>query len=232
MIETHSSCSKVSDTKLCPHCYSSQIIKNGHTKTKKQQYFCKACLKRFLDFYTYKAYLPFTNRMIVQLTKEGVGIRSTARLLCISVTTLLKRLVLIAKDIVKPPIPLGHTYEVDELCFFIKSKKTLYWLVYAIDKHTKIVADFRIGKRTNKTLSSIIQTLINSDARRIYTDKLRSYQSIIPQQIHHTTRYQTNHIERHHLTIRTHLKHFNRRSISHSKNFYITLSILSIYFWS
>ena len=43
MLENLSSCSKVSDTKICPNCYSSEIIKNGTTKTKKQQYFCKNC---------------------------------------------------------------------------------------------------------------------------------------------------------------------------------------------
>ncbi len=54
MIENHNRCSKVSDTKICPSCYSSKIVKNGKTKTKKQQYFCKNCYKRFLDFYTYQ----------------------------------------------------------------------------------------------------------------------------------------------------------------------------------
>lgn len=89
MLENHSSCSKVSDTKICPNCYSSEIIKNGTTKTKKQQYFCKNCKRRFLDFYTYRAYLPQINSQIVLLTKEGLGIRSTARILRISVTTLI-----------------------------------------------------------------------------------------------------------------------------------------------
>lgn len=38
MIENHTSCIRVSDTHICSFCYSSKIVKNGTTETKKQQY--------------------------------------------------------------------------------------------------------------------------------------------------------------------------------------------------
>jgi len=88
MIENHFSCIRVSDSGICPFCYSTRIIKNGTTKTKKQQYFCKNCSLRFVDFYTYKAYLQNTNSLIIQFTKDGLGIRSIARVLNISATKL------------------------------------------------------------------------------------------------------------------------------------------------
>jgi len=44
------------------------------------------------------AYQPNLNEQIVILTKEGLGIRSTARVLRISTTTLLKKM-FIAKNI-------------------------------------------------------------------------------------------------------------------------------------
>lgn len=231
MIENHSSCSKVSDTKICPSCYSSEIIKNGTTKTKKQQYFCKNCKRRFLDFYTYHAYLPQINSQIILLTKEGLGIRSTARVLKISITTLLKRITTIAKEIKTPTLSYGQTYEMDEIRFFIRSKKNLNWLVYAIDKKSKQVASFFIGKRTNKTLKAVTKTLENADAKTIYTDGLINYQFIIPQDIHKVKRYATNTIERKNLNIRTHLKRFNRKTICFSKNLIILKAILKIYFW-
>lgn len=228
----HSSCFRVSDAKICPYCYSQRIIKNGHSKTQKQQYFCKDCLKRFLEYYTYNAYLPNINQKIISLTKEGVGIRSTARLLKISTTTLLKRLILIAKKITKPNLSFHKSYEIDELCFFIGTKKNFFWLVYTIEKQSKKVIDFRIGKRTNKTLKSVIQTLILSKAKGIFSDNLINYQYIIPKKIHKTLPFQTNYIERKNLTIRTHLKRFTRRSICFCKSLLITIAILKIYFWS
>lgn len=60
------------------------------------------------------------------------------------------------------------------------------WLVYAINKYTKEIAGFYIGKRNNKTLNSVVKTLINSKAEKIYTDKLRSYLYLIPKKIHST----------------------------------------------
>lgn len=78
------------------------------------------------------------NEKIIQLTKEGLGIRSTARILKISATILLKRIVLIAKSINKPLISRGKTYEVDELCTYIRNKKNYIWLVYALEKNSKM----------------------------------------------------------------------------------------------
>lgn len=55
------------------------------------------------EMYSYNAYLTTINH-IVQLTKEGLGIRSTAWYLNISTTTLLKRIMKIASKIVPSKI--------------------------------------------------------------------------------------------------------------------------------
>lgn len=81
MVEDHSSCIRVSDTIICKNCHSKNIIKNGTKKTRKQQYICKNCNKRFIDFYSYQAYHKNINSQKIQFTKEGLGIRSTARIL-------------------------------------------------------------------------------------------------------------------------------------------------------
>lgn len=99
----------------------SKVVKNS---TGKQRYRCKHCRKRFITDYTYKAYLPNTDSKITQLTKEGLGIRSTARILGISVTTLLKRILQIVSNITQPPISVGKVYEVDEMRILIGKKKS------------------------------------------------------------------------------------------------------------
>lgn len=231
MIEPHTTCSKVSETKICPFCYSQKIIKNGHTKTHKQQYYCKTCLKRFLDYYTYNAYSPNINTQIIQFTKEGLGIRSTARVLKISVTTVLKRIIAIAKDISRPVIPFDKKYEMDEMRFFIRKKKNEMWLAYAIERETKQIANFYIGKRNNNTLKAVIKTLENSNAVKIFTDGLKNYPYLISNKIHIVKRYATNSIERKNLSIRIHLKRFSRKTICFSRNMIVTISVLRIYFW-
>ncbi len=232
MIENHNKCIRVSDTGICPFCYSGKIIKKGTTKTRKQQYFCKQCNSRFLDYYSYNAYKTEINFQIIQFIKEGLGIRSTARILKISTTTLLKRIRDIAEKIKLPVLSFGKTYELDEMRFFVRKKTNPMWLVYAIDKVTNEVAGFYIGRRNNKTLNAVVKTLLNAKAEKIFTDKLRNYQYLIPDKIHNTKRYSTNGIERKNLTIRTHLKRFCRRTICFSKSIKITTAILKIYFWT
>ncbi len=232
MIEDHNRCIKVSDTGICPFCYSGKIIKNGTTKTRKQQYFCKNCNRRFLNYYSYNAYRKEINFQIVQFIKEGLGIRSTARILKISVTTLLKRILEIAGKIKLPVLSSGKTYELDEMRFFIRKKSNPMWLAYAIDKKTKTVATFYLGRRNSRTLNTVVKTILNAKAIQIFTDKLKNYQYLIPKEIHKTKRYETNGIERKNLSIRTHLRRFSRKTICFGKSTTVTTAILKIYFWS
>ena len=160
-----------------------------------------------------------------------MGIRSTARVLNISTTTLLRRIIKIADDINQPKISFDQSYELDEMRFFIRKKSNPQWLVYAIDKKSKIVAGFYIGKRTNKTLKAVITTLLNSNPEKFYTDKLRNYQYLIPKEIHQTKRFETNSIERKNLSIRTHLKRLSRKTICFTKSIKILNAVLKIYFW-
>lgn len=178
MPQSYSSCIKVSDTQICPYCYSSKIVKNGHTKTGKQQYLCNSCSKIFLDYHTYNACKPETNLLIISLTKEGMGVRSIARILAISATTLLKRYIKIAGNIKRPILTMSQQYEVDELNFYNGNKNKRIWLVCALDQRTRQIVSFNIGKRTNKTLNYVIKTLTNSKAQKIYTDRLHNYRTM------------------------------------------------------
>ena len=142
----------------CNFC-NGNCIKNGFQLNGIQRYKCRVCKKRQQSNYGYNAYKRNLNEEIILFTKEGLGIRSTARILKISTTTLLKRIVAIAKKINQPIISKGKTYEVDEMCTYIKNKRNFIWLVYALEKGSKNVVSFNVGKRTNKTLCRVIETL-------------------------------------------------------------------------
>jgi len=109
------SCIKRGDEHICPACQSQSVVRNGKSKSGKQRYICKDCGRRFVGIYTYNAYQQNISQEIITFTKEGLGIRSTARVLKISTTTLLKRIITIAKGIKQPPIIMGKHYEVDEM---------------------------------------------------------------------------------------------------------------------
>jgi insertion element IS1 protein InsB len=74
-------CSKCVDTHLqCLQCFSNVSVKNGKTKSGKQRLVCKNCKVTIVVSYSYNAYNPDLNKNIVLLTKEGLGIRSTANI--------------------------------------------------------------------------------------------------------------------------------------------------------
>ena len=204
-------------SKDCYYCNNS-TIKYGYTKGGNQRRKCQTCKRTQVTTYHYKAYHRNTDKSIILLTKEGLGIRSIARVLQISSTTLLKRLLQIADTIPRPAIPKHKIYEVDELCTYIKKKSRQIWVVYALDRTTKAVVSFTVGTRTSATLNTVTKTLLYAKAKAIHTDRLKQYATLIPSNIHHKKQFGTNHIERYNLSLRTHLKRLTRRSICFSKS--------------
>lgn len=214
----------------CNFC-NGKCIKNGFQINGSQRYKCTICRKGQQKEYHYNACKASTNKNIIIFTKEGLGIRSTARILKISATTVLKRIVSIARNITQPVISRGEIYEVDEMCTYIGHKRNFIWLVYALEKKTKTVVSFNVGKRTNKTLSRVVDTLKLSGAKKVFTDRLKNYSYLIDKNLHSVKRFGTNTIERKNLTLRTHLKRLNRRTICFSKSLLVLISVLKIYFW-
>ena len=92
--------------KFCGH----ECKKDGHQANGTQRYECKHCHRKQQEGYKYNAYSPDLDRNIVLYTKEGVGVRSTSRILKISPTTLLRHIILIAKRISHPPIVKRHIW--------------------------------------------------------------------------------------------------------------------------
>ncbi len=231
MKENNTKCSRYVDGEIkCIHC-TSICVKNGHSYGK-QRYRCKVCKKTFVENYHYRACEKSINQQIISFIKESCGIRSIARLLKISYTTLLKRIVMISKEIKKPLISLYKIYELDELCTYVQNKHNRQWIVYSINTHNKEVVDFNVGTRSYKTLRKVVNTLLLSNAEKIYTDKLPAYKFIIPSEFHCVKHCGTNHIERCNLTLRTHLKRLCRRTICFSKSKLVLCACLRIYFWS
>lgn len=215
----------------CKKC-NCECKKAGKQNGEVQKWYCKICKKYQLENYSYKAYEITINEKLIALLKEGCGIRSIARSLFISPTTVIKRIRAISKNITPPTLRYRKEYELDEMRSFIQKKSRLIWIVYAIQRDTREVVTFNIGRRTNKTLRVVTETLALSNAIKIYTDKLNSYKTLIEKEVHNTNSRATNYIERNHLTVRTHLKRLNRKSICFSKTVSMLVACLRIYFWA
>jgi len=196
-----------------------------------QRYKCRNFGKCSKTSYQHEARHPDIDRKIAKLTCEGCGIRSIGRILKISMTTVLSKIRSIASKIRKPLITIGKEYEVDEIRTYCKLKERKIWIVYALRRDTKEVVDFAVGRRTLKTLGRVTDTLQLSGAERIYTDKLPHYKNLISKAVHQTKAYGTNSIERRNLTLRTHLKRLQRKTICFTRSISMLISCLKISFW-
>lgn len=118
---SNTSIKPVEKSTCCPYCIR-KLYKHGKTREGKQRFRCRDCKKTHTENYSYNGYNPNLKQNIIALTKEGVRIPGTARLLSISTTTLIARIKKIAPEIKKPLLINGKTYKVDGLRAFIKKK--------------------------------------------------------------------------------------------------------------
>ena len=162
---------------------------------------------------------------------ESIGIRGAARVLGIALQTVSNKIRRLASGIERPKKCFDKpSLEVDELWTFVERKGNDYWIAYAIDRRTRSVVDFVIGKRTKMTLKQLIDRLLILKPKIIRTDKLTLYGQLIPRKLHRRSANCINRIERKNLTIRTHLKRLSRRTICFSRSLQMLESCLRIHF--
>ncbi|MFM7023303.1 MAG: IS1 family transposase [Flavobacteriales bacterium] len=207
-------------------------VKNGKDSIGVQKYKCNGCGKNQREAYRYRAYVLDLEKEIVKCIRNGVGMRGMSNITEVSVNTLKKRILSMSKNLNSGIIPMGKTYQVDELKTYISNKKNECWVAYAYCEETKGVVDIAVGRRTNKVLKRLIETLVLSEAKKIKTDKLNNYQSLVPKELHVVKSFGINHIERKNLTLRTHIKRLSRKTICYSKSLAMLQAIVKIYFWS
>lgn len=215
----------------CAYC-SGKCRKRGFQTNGTQRYRCSQCNKYQQQTYRNMAWLPHINADVVRFLREGVGIRGIGRLSGISPKTVLARIKTIAAGIKEPPLPMGKTYEVDELRTYVGHKGREVWVVCAYERETKRILRFSVGRRTNKTLKLVLDSLQTSNAAAIHTDGLKYYKYLIDKNIHKVKRYGTNRIERAHLTLRTRLKRLSRRGICFSKSAYLLWCCMRVCLWA
>ena len=79
----------------CPTCDGTDVIKQGTSAAGKQRYRCQnsECEKKtFIRDYSYEAYLPQVKQKISDMAMNGSEIRDTARVLGISLNTVIDTL--------------------------------------------------------------------------------------------------------------------------------------------
>lgn len=168
----------------CKYC-NGNCQKAGKQKNGTQKMYCIACRKYQQQQYIYKACNTDLRKIIPTLVCESVSIRGISRILKIGISTVVRKIKLVAASVSKPAISMNKKiFEMDEVRTYIRRKENQCWIAYALCSETKKVIDFIVGKRSKRTLRMVVNTLLLSDVEIIKTDKLNIYQSLIPANRH------------------------------------------------
>jgi insertion element IS1 protein InsB len=214
----------------CRYCKGPCKKKGKYKEIQKWQ--CRDCHKCQREVYRQRSYDKETKQAITTLNNEGLGVSSISRVLKMPKSSVQ---VFIVKNAFKVKQPVfneaGQAYEVDELYTYIGRKSNPCYIIYAMNRKTKQVIDFVCGARNKENIEKVIKKLLDLSPKRIYTDKLNIFASIIPGCLHRTFQYRTNHIERKNLTLRTHIKRLSRKTICYSKTETMLEACFKLYVW-
>lgn len=213
----------------CDHpCHRHGKIKN------KQRWKCSNCGLTQFRVYKRCTFTADRKTIIKRLNRENVGIRGMARLMGLSPTHIVRCILQLATLVKRPDYyEYGQEYELDELWSYSENKKNQQWVVWAINRRTRVVIDFVVGPRTKKTVNKLVAKLKKLNPKKIRTDEWSGYKTLfsdIPKEIHKPGRRITNRIERQGATVRNSIKRLNRKTISFSKSPKMLEATLLLYF--
>lgn len=201
----------------CRFC-KNQCIKKGW-QSYRQKLYCKSCRKYQQLTYCEHRVQAEHERMAVLLNNEGCSISSIGRITGFSKTTVCTIIARMGSTrALVSPVETGQDYEIDELKTFVRKKENDCWIIYSLNKTTKKVVSFFIGKRTKENIGKVIDELKKLNPKSIRTDGLNIYPGLIGKNLHMHRKKVTNHIERKNLHLRQQLRRLQRKTICFSKS--------------
>ena len=201
----------------CRFCNGRCIKKGWQSGVQKLR--CKICDKYQQLSYTRRKLNATQKNVIEFLHSEGNSISTLSRFLRFSKTTIGKWISVLGNEYAHKVKELqNQEYQADELRTFVGKKETESWIMYAINKASKQIISLCVGRKTKENLQKVIEAVLGHDPKVICTDRLPTYRSLIPEEMHEVKEKKTNHIERMNLQFRNQLKRLSRKTICFSRS--------------
>lgn len=198
-----------------------------------QKYSCKSCGKYQQKEYKYHLVSRAEDILIKQLIADRVSFKGAARIIGCSVSTVQRRVLKLANTVRSPwRSEFNEEYEIDEISAHInrRNDNDPIWLTYAINRRTKEIVSFAVGRRDKETMMNVIVPVLEMFPSKIHTDRYPVYKSMIPKDLWSTKKTNTNQIERMNLTIRNRIARFTRKTLSYSKSRVMTEACVKLFF--
>jgi IS1 family transposase len=197
---------------VCPACASHQFKKNGHIRTGKQNYRCKACGRQFVLQAKNRLIDADQRTLVARLLLEkislhgicwavGVGLRWVMHCMVTCFNTAPEHLHIQLPGCPRAVILRRVEAEADELCSYVKKKAHKRWLWLAMDRATRQVIALHVGDRSRKSARQLWTNLpaVYREHATFYTDQYEVYTGVIPAARHKAITKKarkTNRIER------------------------------------
>ena len=164
------------------------------------------------------------------MTLNNSGIRDIARVLRISVNTVLQTIRRAAVRLPDLRVPTkAQTVELDEFWSFVGSKSNQRWTWLGLTSSTRRIGAVVNGRRTDKYCRQLLEKYQNSRITEFASDEWQSYPKYIPTGLHYIGKDKTQRLERTNLNFRLHLKRLNRRTIAFSKTAEMHDAVINLY---
>jgi insertion element IS1 protein InsB len=108
--------------------------------------------------------------------------------------------------------------EVDEMWSYVGKKKEPRWLWHALDHRTGKVLAYVFGRRQDEVFLQLKALLEPFGITRFFIDHWGAYARHLPPETHIPGKWDTQQIERKHLTLRTRIKRLARKTLCFSKS--------------
>ncbi len=107
----------------CPHCTSTHVTKNGHSRGK-QNYQCQSCGRQFVASYAVKGYSAQVKRHCLTLYVNGMGFRAIERCTGVNHNTVIQSVKQSGEQLADAPESqmIPELAQIDELQTFVASK--------------------------------------------------------------------------------------------------------------
>jgi insertion element IS1 protein InsB len=176
--------------------------------------------------------MPEVKQHILEMTLHGSGIRDIARVLHVSPTTVIEALKKepqlqhvnstalqhIAPGEIIVEMQQVKEAEVDEMWSFVEKKSQQQWLWHAIEHRTGVVLADVLGTHQDDVFLQLKPLLAPFGIRHFSTDGAEGYNRHVEPEQPTVGKTQMPKIARKHLTFRTRLKRFMRKTICFSKS--------------
>jgi transposase-like protein len=132
---------------------SEEVIRNGHTRHRKQNYKCRECGRQFVLNPAWKAITQEQQELMSRMLLERISQAGIARVLQVSEDTVQRyvntQAVVVKKQVSRSTKPKKRlNVQMDELWSLVDNKGNQQWVWLALDAQTREIVGVHIGDRS------------------------------------------------------------------------------------